>query len=58
MLKAIGICFLALSVLFLFGQLWFHPVEGLLSKIKSLLHRNKPPTRWYCLKATDDNEQP
>lgn len=58
MLKEIGIWFLVLSVLFIFGQLWFHLVEGLLSKIKSLLHRNKPPQRWHFRKVTDDNKQP
>lgn len=38
MWQEIGMWLLILTVIFIFGQVWFHLVEGLLSKIKSLLN--------------------
>ena len=57
MLKEIGIWFLVLSVLFIFGQLWFHLVEGLLAKIRSLLNRNKESPVWHTFEETDDDKR-
>lgn len=47
MWREIGMWLLILTVIFVFGQVWFHLVEGLLSKIKSLLSRSKEPPVWH-----------
>ena len=48
---------LILTVIFIFGQVWFHLVEGLLSKIKSLLNRHKEPPVWHTFEETDDGKK-
>lgn len=49
-----GMWVLVLTVIFIFGQVWFHLVEGLLSKIKSLLGRNKKAPNWHTFDKTDE----
>ena len=53
MWREIGMWLLILTVIFIFGQVWFHLVEGLLSKIKSLLNRNKEPPVWHTVEEAD-----
>jgi hypothetical protein len=43
---------LVLTVIFIFGQVWFHLVEGVLSRIKSLLNRNKEQPVWHTFEET------
>lgn len=52
MWREIGMWVLVLTVIFIFGQVWFHLVEGLLTKVKSLLNRNKKPTGWHTFEET------
>ncbi len=48
---------LLLVVILVFGRMWFHLVEGLLSRIKSLLDRNKEPPVWHTFEETDDEKK-
>lgn len=57
MWREIGVWVLILTVIFIFGQVWFHLVEGLLSKIKSLLNRNKEPQGWHTFEETGDDKK-
>lgn len=54
MWRETGMWVLVLTVIFIFGQVWFHLVEGLLSKIKSLLGRNKKAPNWHTFDKTDE----
>ena len=49
-----GMWVLALAGIVLFGRMWFHLVEGLLAKIRSLLNRNKESPVWHTFEETDD----
>lgn len=53
MWREIGMWFLILVVIFIFGQVWFHLIEGLLAKLKSLLNRHKEPLVWHAFEETD-----
>ena len=46
--------FLALAVIFMVGRVWFHLVEGILARIKSLLNRHKEPPVWHTFAETDE----
>lgn len=52
MWREIGMWVLVLTVILIFGQIWFHLVEGLLSRIKSLLNRYKKPPVWHTFEET------
>lgn len=52
MWREIGIWLLVLTVILIFGQMWFQLVEGLLSRIKSLLSRHKKPPAWHTFEET------
>ena len=54
MWREIGMCFLALAVIFMVGRVWFHLVEGILARIKSLLNRHKEPPVWHTFAETDE----
>ena len=57
MWREIGMWVLILVVIFIFGRVWFHLVEGLLAKIRSLLKRNKEPPVWHTFEDTDDDKR-
>ena len=46
--------FLALAAIFAFGRVWFHLVEGILARIRSLLNRHMEPPVWHTFAETDD----
>ena len=52
MWREIGMWGLVLTVIFIFGQVWFHLMEGVLSRIKSLLNRNKEQPVWHTFEET------
>lgn len=58
MWREIGIWILILIVILIFSQVWFHLVEGLLSKIKAFLNRNKKQQVWHTFEETDDDKRP
>ena len=49
MWREIGIWVLILIMILIFSQVWFHLVEGLLSKFKSFLDQNKYPTDAFII---------
>ena len=56
-LGAIGAFLIVLVVVFAFGNLWFHLVEWVLGRIKSLFTRRKDPTAWHPLSPEEqDND--
>ena len=57
MWREIGMWFLALTVLFLFGRVWFYLVEGGLARIKSLLNRHKESPVWHTFEETDKEKK-
>ena len=57
MWREIGVWILVLVAIFIFGQVWFHLVEGILAKIQSLLNRHKQPPVWHTFEGTDDGKE-
>jgi hypothetical protein len=55
-LGALGAFALVLVVVFLFGQLWFHLVEAILSRIKRLFSRRRKPPAWHPLPPEEDQD--
>lgn len=55
-LGALGAFALVLVVVFLFGQLWFHLVETILSRIKRLFFRRREPPAWHPLPPEEDQD--
>lgn len=58
-LKEAGLVAAALLAVVIFGNLWFHFVEGILAKIKKVISREKDISPWHTLwekdtKDTDD----
>ncbi len=56
-MREIGMWLFILIVFFILGQVWFHLVEGVLSKMKSLLNRNKEPLNWHTFEETEDDKK-
>ncbi len=56
MWREIGVCVLSLTVVLIFGQVWFHLVEGFLFKIKSMLNRGKRSFGWHTFEETEENK--
>ena len=48
-LGEIGAILLVLIVVFILGQIWFHFIESILDKIKSLFKSNKKTPEWHTL---------
>lgn len=57
MWREIGMWCLALTVLFIFGRVWFHLVERFLDGIKSLLSRHKKPSVWHTFEEPDGEKK-
>ena len=55
-LKELGALLLLLVVVFALGNLWFHMVEGVLSRIKGLFLRRKEPPAWHPLPTEEENQ--
>ena len=56
-LGAIGAFLIVLMVVFAFGNLWFHLVEWVLGRIKSLFTRRKDPTAWHPLSPEEQDDE-
>ena len=50
----VGAILLALVVLLVIGNLWFHFVESVLGKVKSLFTRGKEPPAWHPLPPEEE----
>ena len=57
MWREIGMWVLFLVVICIFARVWFHLVEGILARIKSLLNRHKEPPVWHTFEETDDGKK-
>ena len=55
-LGAIGAFLIVLVVIFAFGHLWFHLVEGVLGWIKGLFTRRKDPPAWHPLPPEEQDD--
>lgn len=55
-LGALGAFALVLVVVFLFGQLWFHLVEAISSRIKRLFFHRREPPAWHPLPPEEDQD--
>lgn len=47
--KEIGALLLALVVILVFGNLWFHLVESILHQLKKIFTRHREPPAWHTL---------
>ena len=56
MLGWLGAFLLALVVIFIVGNLWFHLVESVLSRIKKLFSRGGEPNTWHPFPPEDEAE--
>lgn len=54
LLRELGAWLLLLIVVFVLGNLWFHVVEGVLSRLKRLFVRGKEPPVWHPLPPEED----
>lgn len=53
----IGACLLFLVALLVLGSLWFHFVEGVLRRIKTLFSRRRAPSAWHTLPPDEEDEK-
>ena len=53
----IGAFLLFLVVVFLFGNLWFHFIEAILTRIKKRFARRKKPPAWHTRPPDWENEK-
>ncbi len=51
-----GVWILILIIIFIFGRVWFHMVEWLLSKIKALFSRCVKPPVWHTFEEKDEEK--
>ena len=51
----IGAFLLFLVAVFIFGNLWFHFIEAILSRIKKILTRHKKSPAWHPLPPDKEN---
>lgn len=56
-LLEIGAIVLALLVIAILGNLWFHFVEAILDRIRRLCHRKKEPPVWHPFPPEQDNRE-
>ena len=51
----IGAFLLFLAAVLIFGNLWFHFIETILSRIKKLFTRRKEPPAWHTLPQDEED---
>ncbi len=56
-LGEIGAFLLVLVVILIFGNLWFHLIEAILSRIKKLFIRRKEPPAWHTLPPDEEDRK-
>lgn len=56
-LGSIGAFFLVLIGVFIVGNVWFHLVESLLGRIKSLFSRHREPPAWHPLPPESEGKE-
>jgi hypothetical protein len=53
----IGAFLLLLMAVFIFGNLWFHFTEAILSQIKKIFIRHKKPSAWHPLSPDKEDSK-
>ena len=48
--------FVLLTVLAIFGQLWFHFVDSILERIKAVFTRHKEPPAWHPFPSDSESD--
>ena len=56
MWREMGMWVLGLVVFLIFGRMWFHLVEELLARIRSLWNRHREPPVWHTFEETDSRK--
>ena len=56
MLGWLGAFLLALVVIFIVGNLWFHFVEAILDRIRKLFRGRQEPPAWHLFPPVDEEE--
>ena len=54
MFREIGAILILLTIVVAVGNLWFHFVESILDKIRSLLFSRQEPPAWHPLPPEED----
>ena len=56
-LGEIAVLLLLMAAAFIVGNVWFHFVEAILSRIKSLFTRGKNPPAWHTLPPDEEDRK-
>lgn len=56
MLKELGGILVFLSIIVIFGNIWFHFIESILARIKKFLHQHEEPPAWHPLPKEDEKD--
>ena len=56
MIKEIGILFLLLLVVVIFGNIWFNLIASILSKFRKIFTHRREPAAWHPLPADEEAE--
>ena len=51
----IGAFLLFLAAVLIFGNLWFHFIETILSRLKKIVTRRKEPSAWHTLPQDEED---
>ena len=51
----IGAFLLFLAAVLIFGNLWFHFIETILSRLKKIVTRSKEPPAWHTLPPDEED---
>ena len=51
----IGAFLLFLAAVLIFGNLWFHFIETILSRLKKIVTRRKEPPAWHTLPPDEED---
>ena len=51
----IGAFLLFLAAVLIFGNLWFHFIETILSRLKKIVTRRKEPPAWHTLPQDEED---
>ena len=51
----IGAFLLFLAAVLIFGNLWFHFIETILSRLKKIVTRRKEPPAWHMLPRDEED---
>lgn len=56
-IKIIGIIFIVLLILVIFGNIWFYLVDGMIEKVKRLVFKSQKTENWHTLDEKNINKK-